>query len=91
MRLLEVSYINWNFSIIEKIQREIWAIITNNFHSQDQFAFLEEKLRQVHIQRGGCNEKEHGVWSPEQLGFNLDSIVYYLCDLDLHEPQSPQE
>lgn len=36
-------------------------------------------------------KKSMGVWSPAQLGLNLDSIIYYLCDLDLHEPQSPQE
>lgn len=36
-------------------------------------------------------KKEYGVWGPGQLGVSLDPIMYFLCDLDLHEPQSPQE
>lgn len=36
-------------------------------------------------------KKEYEVWSPVFLGLNLDSIIYYLYDLDLHEPQSFQE
>ena len=58
--------------------------------TRPQFGLLEDRLRQVYIQRGVYSRREYGD-GVQVTGLSLDSHMYSLCDLGLYELQSPQE
>lgn len=75
---------------IAQIHTEIQALIQFTLIHRPQFGLLEERLRQVYIQRGVDSGRECGV-GVQVTGLSPDSHMYPLCDLGLYEPQSSQE
>lgn len=86
LRLLEIYF--WILQL--QIHTEIQAIIQFILIHRPQFGLLEERLKQVYIQRGVYSGRECGV-GVQVTGLSLDSHMYSLCDLGLYEPQSSQE